>query len=130
MPLGLISMPFIVKHGDHILFSLPVDPCYQDGEAGYVRGSLEHPFAHPHRVVLRPGSCKALLLANCPLIKVSLSWAPEVYFSNKDLILVKGFQNSSPRIIFTIRGIWKYLESLQVSPVEPTCKIVLISSYS
>lgn len=46
MPLGLISMPFIVKHGDHILFSLPVDPCYQDGEAGYVRGSLEHPFTH------------------------------------------------------------------------------------
>lgn len=47
MPLGLISMPFIVKHGDHILFSLTVDPCYQDGEAVCGHGSLEPLLAHP-----------------------------------------------------------------------------------
>jgi len=43
---------------------------------------------------------------------------------------VKGFQNNSPRVIFAILGIWKYLESLQILPIGPTFKTVLISSYS
>lgn len=76
MPLGLISMPFIVKHGDRILFSLTVDPCYQDGESVCVHGSLEPLIAHSDLLALVPGSCTALLLAHCLLIKVSLSWAP------------------------------------------------------
>lgn len=47
MPLGLISMPFIVKRGDHILFSLTVDACYQDGEAVCVLVSRGHLLAYP-----------------------------------------------------------------------------------
>lgn len=76
MPLGLVSLPFIVRHGDHILFSLTVDPFYQDGEAVCVHGSLQPLVAHPHILALGPVYGKALLLANRPLIRVSLSWAP------------------------------------------------------
>lgn len=76
MPLGLISMPFIVKRGDHILFSLTVDACYQDGEAVCVLVSRGTPLSLPHLLVCALCSQKALFLPNCHLIKVPLSWAP------------------------------------------------------